>query len=436
MSQPVTFSDYCTCELVAATTNSQTTMLVSVPGEPFPTLGAGATYFYLTIVDQPSYIADSDPPAQREIVKVTAYSTVSTGYSLTVVRAITTTAQIWASGSIVQLRPCAQGLLDLKTSAAASLIVTDGGVTVNPTTTISFVSGATVTDLGSGQAGVVVVGATVTSGWWYGTGEDGTATLDGSATVTWASKSGSVYTMTRSVALASLTVNNGVTLKTAGYVIYCSITLTNNGTISNSGLLGVVAGAGYGAPGNCYGGGADTSGIFGASPTASLGGGSVKGGDSNEHVNPYGPWPATLPTEAKGGIACACSIHCATTGRAFDGTLITGGSSGGGGMSNAAFSGSNGIGGGGGGVIGIFAKVTAGTGSVQALGGAGSTGGAAGCGGGSGGGGGVVFLITTTTTVLSSWSVSVAGGAAGAGNGSSAWNGYSGSAGRIIAWYL
>lgn len=153
MSQSVTGSDYCTCELVAATSAGATTLLVTEPTEAFPTFDADNTYFYMTLVDEASYAIDANPPVQREIVKVTAYSTVSTGYSLTVVRGVGgTTGQIWASGSIAEIRPCAQWFQDLK---GGSILVTDGTTTVNPTDQIFFY-GAEVTNLGGGSAAVSI----------------------------------------------------------------------------------------------------------------------------------------------------------------------------------------------------------------------------------------------------------------------------------------
>lgn len=166
MSQPVVGADYVTCELVAATSAGATTLLVSTPTEPFPTLGA-SEYFYLTIVDEASYAIDANPPVQREIVKVTAYSTVSTGYSLTVVRGITTTAQIWAAGAICEIRPCEQWFEDLKSTSGSFWSITDGITTVTDVTSlfVNATGDATVeiTDLGTGAA-ALTVGATSSGG--------------------------------------------------------------------------------------------------------------------------------------------------------------------------------------------------------------------------------------------------------------------------------
>src|SRR5882762_6878696 len=67
----------------------------------------------------------------------------------------------------------------------------------------------------------------------FGNGPDGSATLDGVNTFSWANKTGSgngaSYTLLRSVYLSSLTVGTGsntITLKTNGFKIYCSGTVT------------------------------------------------------------------------------------------------------------------------------------------------------------------------------------------------------------------
>ena len=100
MANAIFFSDYCHATIAAAASASQGTLLVTTPDEDFPTLATPGDYFYLTIVDSPSYDINLQPPAQREIVKVTAYTPSGSNYLLTVTRGITTTAQIWAVGSV------------------------------------------------------------------------------------------------------------------------------------------------------------------------------------------------------------------------------------------------------------------------------------------------------------------------------------------------
>lgn len=479
MSLNVVGSDYCTSELVAAANQSTTTLLVSTPTEPFPTL-TGGEYFYLTIVDQPSYDIDANPPAQREIVKVTAVATVSTGFSLTCVRGIKTTPQIWASGSIGEIRPCEQWFEDLKTIAGSDWLITDGVHTVNPVTqllvnginnatvtvtdlgggaaqmevdatggsitvtdgsttvtdatSIDFTSGATVTDLGGGVAGVAVSGGP-SEVWWYGSGEDGSATLDGSASVGWATKSGSTYTMTRSVVLTNLTVNSGVTLVNDAYAIYCSGTLTNNGNINNNGYAAINGSSVTGPGSNCYGGGGNGATTNGTSAVNAIGGNAGAGGASTEHAS-RGTSTVTLPVESAGGIGCVGSFHSAITGRNFAGVVLIGGAGGFGGQGNSGAPNGQGSGGTGAGVVAIFAHAAAGNGTVTATGGVGGTSTSGGCGGGAGGGGGAIFIITGTATVLSLWTVTANGGAGGGSGGGGGSDGTGGAAGRIMVWIL
>jgi len=85
---------------------------------------------------------------------------------------------------------------------------------------------------------VIINGSSISNEHVFGFGIDGTATLDGSATVGWASKSGSVYTLTKDAFLDTLTINVGVTLKTGGYRLFVKNTLTNNGAIHWNGEKG------------------------------------------------------------------------------------------------------------------------------------------------------------------------------------------------------
>jgi hypothetical protein len=188
MANPIFFSDYTTAELVAATNDSQTTILISDPtGDPLPSEinDEEGAYAYITVVDQPSYITNQNPPTQREIMKVTAWSTVSTGVSMTVVRGITTTPQIWAVGSVMELRPCAQALEDLKdtgTQVQAQYVVmaTNAGLTSERVLT----AGTNVTITDGGAKGAVTINATGGSGATGATGATGSAGATGATGAT------------------------------------------------------------------------------------------------------------------------------------------------------------------------------------------------------------------------------------------------------------
>ena len=116
-----------------------------------------------------------------------------------------------------------------------------------------------------------------------GNGADGSATLDGTATVSWASKVSSTYTLTQDVNLIDLTINSGVILEQAGYAIYGLGTLTNNGTIRNNGTNG---GNGGNASGT-GGGTAGTAGIGGIGHTFTAGTDGKAGGTGGNSGGAY-----------------------------------------------------------------------------------------------------------------------------------------------------
>ena len=64
-----------------------------------------------------------------------------------------------------------------------------------------------------------------------GSGTDGSAILDGSATVAWATLTGTTYSMIRACAMVSLTINPTITLQTNGYQISATNAFLNSGTI-------------------------------------------------------------------------------------------------------------------------------------------------------------------------------------------------------------
>src|SRR5438874_255555 len=75
-----------------------------------------------------------------------------------------------------------------------------------------------------------------------------TVNFDGTTTVLGLVPASNVYTLNRSIFCTDITVNSGVTVKTAGFKIFCTRTLTNNGTITGGGGNGT-AGAAAGSAG-------------------------------------------------------------------------------------------------------------------------------------------------------------------------------------------
>lgn len=106
----IQFANYISTTLAGSITAGQTTLAVmDTAGMPSVTAGSG-NYFYLTLIDQVSAANNTNPPAQREVVKVTDI----TGQVLTVVRGQdNTVAQAFALGSVAEIRFNAKAAQDL-----------------------------------------------------------------------------------------------------------------------------------------------------------------------------------------------------------------------------------------------------------------------------------------------------------------------------------
>jgi hypothetical protein len=211
---------------------------------------------------------------------------------------------------------------------------------------------------------------------FFGSGQDGPATLDGVTSYSWATLVGATYTMTRSIQVTNLTINSGVYLHTGNFQIYCQGSFVNNGSV-------IAAGSGN------YGGGSGGSGASGAA-----GGPGTAGA-----VTSYGVYP--------------------------------GGGGGGGGGATGGFTG--GAGGAGGGVFWISTVDFVNNGQISANGqngGSGTGGGSSGGGGGGGGGAAVIFYLRTLSGTAN---ISVSGGSGGSGVGAALPGPYSGGNGGSSA---
>lgn len=286
----------------------------------------------------------------------------------------------------------------------------------------------------------------------YGTGVDGSVTFDGSSTVLGLAPSSSIYTLNRDIFLSSGTINNGVSIKTNGFRIFCNGTLTNNGTIFwNGGNANANTSAGSGpsnanstfqvntaagtAPGTTGGASAQNSGNNGTAATNHAYGGAGGAGGAGSFGGGSGGTATGLAT----GYSPIYALPYCVMLREFKGdgtnTYIQGGTGGGGGGGDS-FTTNSGCGGGGGGIVFVAAYNFAGTGTLQAKGGNGGNGvGVVGPnGGGGGGGGGLVVAISSSVSggAISGQTIDVSGGsggAAGPGGGSS---GSTGSTGNSI----
>lgn len=278
----------------------------------------------------------------------------------------------------------------------------------------------------------------------YGDGSDLGPTFDGSSVVLGLTPSTNVYTLTRDLYMTTPTINNGVTIITAGYRIFTTGILTNNGTISwngnngnvNTGGASLQAASGSFNQGVLGPAGANSSvGSAGATGTNSLAnalGG--RGGTGGTGTSGAGGAGGTLFAPGA-GIQMPRSFPLALLGMALNGTLSfvncgasSGGGSGGGDAGNAG-----GGGGGGGGIVIVIASKIAGTGSIQARGGNGATHAAGNTGGGAGGGGGVVIVVSgsATTGAVAGQTIDANGGALANGNGTGTAS-TAGNAGTVI----
>lgn len=234
-----------------------------------------------------------------------------------------------------------------------------------------------------------------------GTGADGNVTIAANAT------------LTRDMNYGNLTVNTGVVLTTAGYIIRATGTVTNNGTVDNSATNATSSVASSPGAGASLGAGAAapvaSSSIAGISPVTAT----IQGGG--------GGGIAIGTTRPLGGPTVAPPISISSI---FSQGSIAGGGSG-------SSSGNPQNAGAGGGAIAIFCNTLAGNGTFSANGGnANASGTSAGAGGG---GGGVVFIVCKSSSTFTG-SSSVTGGTGMLG--SSGGTVQPGQVGRVIEYVL
>lgn len=316
-----------------------------------------------------------------------------------------------------------------------------------------------------------------------GDGSDGTPDLDGTNTFTWASKSGSTYTLSRSVFWAGATIRNGVTLKPDGWIIRSSALIDdqagsdinsngNNGSGAGGGavswssalreLPGGIAGAAGGGGGGASatapqvfsttaaGGGAGGIGAGAAGGNGTPGGtghgsggggaGGTAGGGTGNVGGAGGTITLSTVSATNGGYVLEYSV--ASTGRLRTGAQMSH-NSGSGGGANGVTAVSGGGAGGAGGWIAVLAHSITGAGTWRSIGGNGVNGAAGGGGtngqgGGASGAGGIIAIkVWIGAYPAASTSVIVTGGTpgnggAGAGGGGNGGNGATGGVGYYI----
>ena len=277
-------------------------------------------------------------------------------------------------------------------------------------------------------------GGSSSSSLAHGDGRDGDVTLDGATDYPdFATRSGSLYTLTRHVFADELVIDASVALDCNGFGVFGKTSIVNNGTIRDNGSMGSAVGpGGAGAPDGEFLGGADGGdGAIGAAAldgddvTNGLGGAGGAGGAGTTHAAGAGGTVSAPSSSDAIAILTNALIGAIFSGGAW--TRVRGGGGGGGGGSTNSSEG--GGGGGGGGYLLLSTASLTNNGSIQANGGAGGDGAPTGGSGGGGGGGGVVALIVGAES--GSGTVTVAGGAGGNGFGTRP-DGAAGSAGRVM----
>ena len=290
----------------------------------------------------------------------------------------------------------------------------------------------------------------------YGDGSDGSVTFDGSTTILGMAPSSSVYTLTRDFFFSAVTLNNNVQIKTNGFRIYCSGAITGGGSgaiIQWNGLAASGTNNGTGGTQTANGNSSISNGTSTSAPgtagaDGATGNGAAGTNSSNRNLGGAGGAGGTGVTTTAGAAGTLTSLAASITPpRAFplaglavaanNGSSFvamsggTGGGSGGGDATNKG-----GGGGAGGGVVFVAAKTFAGTGAIQARGGAGGspTTSTLGCGGGGGGGGGWVDVLSQSVSAgaVSGWTIDANGGAGGTHHGTTATDGSNGSNGAAI----
>lgn len=280
----------------------------------------------------------------------------------------------------------------------------------------------------------------------FGDGSDGDITADGSTAVAGATRSGSVYSLTRDVFWGTAVVSTGVQVKTEGFRIFCFSTLTVEGTgvITADGLPAVGATGGAASPGGTLmggaaggGGGSGGAGSAGSASTNSIGGAGGAGGQDASTAAGAAGGTVTAIAAADGSPRIWSSMGLGYVIGQSAGTaaikVLRGGAGGGGGHGDGSAAGA---GGGGAGVLAVAARriVLAAASGLRARGGAGaaqSGGGGAAGGGGGGGGGGLILGYASKNTFTLSAATNCPGGAGGAAGTGASTAGATGSNGLV-----
>jgi hypothetical protein len=287
----------------------------------------------------------------------------------------------------------------------------------------------------------------------YGGGDYGVIAFNGTNVYSFATLSGSTYTVNRDLFAADgSSVSAGITVITNGFRFFCNGTLTNNGTIHDGGANAVASVAGAHSPVGTLGigtaGGMGANNAAGSPGTnqgstlqdAALAGECIGGAGGAAGANAGGAAGTYTASGASGGSnylfpdMTGCVVTQTNQGNQALLTVIGGGSGGGGGASDNAGA-TGGGGGGAGGVVQLTVLNLINNGLVHANGGnGGNASGAVGnAGGGGGGGGGVIQSLSRYRSGTGTFSVTGGMGGTGVGTGAAGANGAVGHINRHTA---
>lgn len=331
------------------------------------------------------------------------------------------------------------------TAGGAGSVAVGQGASASGTNSVAIGQGASASGsnqvvLGTSGQTVIIPGSLSAPGaiafyGIFGSGSGGAVVLDGTTSYTGLTRAGSIYTMTEAFLSAlpsSLTVNSGVTLKTAGLPLQVNGPLVNNGTISNNGNAASGSSPGPLAGNLLYAAWAGASGTTNQGAAAGAATSNAAGAGGNGGASPAKGSGGTGGTvvSSTGTVAWRTPYAVLTGVAAWAGALsvLGGGSGGGSGSGDGANPG--GGGGSGGGVLVILARSVTNNGVISANGGLGATPIAGNCGGGGGGGGGIAVTVTLTP-VSGGGSVTASAGSNGGGTGTGS-AGTAGAAGQVI----
>lgn len=283
----------------------------------------------------------------------------------------------------------------------------------------------------------------------YGSGSDGNATFDASATVLGLAPASGVYTLTRDVYCVNLSLTTTAQINCNGFRIFADILSVDSGCVilaganNASGITGGTSLSGRGVYFTTCGAGANGRSTLGAGTVGSgSGGGNVTGSTSGAggqadggNLGGAGNSSAALGANSGGLQHWSPWFYGRAPGSSAGNTIAAmsaGGGGGSGGCQPATGTATSGGGGSGSLILGIFCNVFNNSGTIKADGGNGGNASATGDGKAGGGGGGAAGAVAIFyNRLINTGTITANGGTGGSGVGGGT-SGSNGTSGLII----